>query len=162
MKIFRIITVIITVSLMAFIFYMSAQNADESSDTSRYVIEFLVKIFVGDFENLSVTEQEEIISSLQFIVRKGAHFSIYALLGVFSYLSIVTYKNIAFPLRSAISAAICLLYSVSDEIHQYFVPGRSCEFRDVCIDFCGSLIAITVLTLIVKYSKFKFIKKIKE
>ena len=35
-----------------------------------------------------------------------------------------------------------MLYSISDEIHQIFVPGRSCELLDVFIDTCGSLIGI--------------------
>ncbi len=158
LKIFRIITVVLLISLMIFIFCMSAQNANESSNTSSTVIKFFANIFVKNFEDLPISEQTEIIASFQFIVRKGAHFSVYSLLGVLSYLSLVTYNKIPFIMRSVISSGICLLYSVSDEIHQYFVPGRSCELRDVCIDFCGSLLAITVLTLIAKYSKIKFIR----
>ena len=38
----------------------------------------------------------------------------------------------------------CALYACSDELHQYFVPGRSCRFFDVCVDsagaFCGTLL----------------------
>lgn len=38
----------------------------------------------------------------------------------------------------------CALYACSDELHQYFVPGRSCRFFDVCVDstgaFCGALL----------------------
>ena len=29
------------------------------------------------------------------------------------------------------------LYAVFDEIHQYFVPGRACQLRDMVIDICG-------------------------
>lgn len=158
LKFFRIATVVLLVALMAFIFCMSAQDADTSSDTSRGVITFFAKIFIKDFETLSNEIQDGIISSWQFFVRKGAHFSIYAVLGIFALLSLVTYKSIPLVHRFISSALICLAYSVSDEIHQSFVPGRSCELRDVCIDFCGSLLAITVLTLIVKYSKLKFIR----
>lgn len=143
---------------MVFIFCMSAQNASESTETSNAVIIFLAKLFVRGFNEMSNLEQIEIIASLQFIVRKGAHFSIYALLGGCSYLSVVTYKKIPFFVRSGISATVCLLYAISDEIHQYFVPGRSCEVRDVCIDFCGAILAIIVLTLIAKYSKSKTIR----
>ena len=39
------------------------------------------------------------------------------------------------------------LYAVTDEIHQYFVPGRSCEFRDICIDSAGVLCGIFCLCL---------------
>lgn len=38
----------------------------------------------------------------------------------------------------------CALYACSDELHQYFVPGRSCRFFDVYVDstgaFCGALL----------------------
>ena len=37
-----------------------------------------------------------------------------------------------------ITIAICFLYAVSDEIHQYFVPGRACRLFDVLIDTSGS------------------------
>lgn len=158
LKIFRVITVILTLSVMTFIYYMSSQTANDSSQTSRLFIEFFAKLFVSDFEKLSVSEQATIISSFQFIVRKGAHFSIYAILGGLSYLSVVTYNRFPFKLRSVISACICFVYSISDEFHQSFVPGRSGEIRDVCIDLCGSLVAIILLTFIFKYSKFKFIK----
>lgn len=158
LKFFRTLTIILTLSLMAFIFYMSSQSADESSQTSSWFIKFFANIFVSDFEVLSASEQADIISTFQFIVRKGAHFSIYAILGGLSYLSIVTYNRITFNFRSVISACVCLAYSIGDEFHQTFVPGRSGEIRDVCIDLCGSLVAIILLTFIFKYSKFKFIK----
>ena len=32
----------------------------------------------------------------------------------------------------------CALYACSDEFHQYFVPGRSCKFFDVCVDSSGA------------------------
>ncbi len=32
----------------------------------------------------------------------------------------------------------CVLYACSDELHQYFVPGRSCKFFDVCVDSSGA------------------------
>ena len=32
----------------------------------------------------------------------------------------------------------CALYACSDEFHQYFVPGRSCKFFDVCVDSTGA------------------------
>lgn len=158
LKTFRATTIILTLSIMTFIFYMSSQTADESSASSSLFIEFFAKIFVSDFEMLTFEKQASIVSSLQFIVRKGAHFSIYALLGGLSYLSVVTYNKISFKMRTVLSAVACLIYSVSDEIHQSFVPGRSGELRDVCIDFCGSLLAILILTFIFKHSKFKFIK----
>jgi VanZ family protein len=34
------------------------------------------------------------------------------------------------------------LFGVSDEIHQYFVPGRNCSAADATADFLGSLLGV--------------------
>ncbi len=40
---------------------------------------------------------------------------------------------------------IGFLYAVSDEIHQYFVPGRAMQTRDVLIDTAGVLLGICIV-----------------
>ena len=45
---------------------------------------------------------------------------------------------------------ICLLYSISDEIHQIFIVGRSCELFDIFIDTIGSFFEINILNIIRK------------
>jgi VanZ family protein len=37
-----------------------------------------------------------------------------------------------------VTAAICALYAASDEIHQYFVPGRQTDFLDWVVDVLGA------------------------
>ena len=39
---------------------------------------------------------------------------------------------------------MCVIYACSDEIHQLFIFGRSCELRDVLIDFIGSLLGVMI------------------
>lgn len=138
---------------MAFIFGLSSQNADESSETSGSLIASFAEIFYPGFDELTGEEQEQIIGSFQFIARKTAHFSIYGVLGFLSFLTFVSYRRLRLISRLSLSAAVCLAYAISDEIHQLFVAGRSCELRDVCIDFCGALLAITVSALFSRYIK---------
>jgi VanZ family protein len=38
-----------------------------------------------------------------------------------------------------LSLAICIIYAVSDELHQLFVPGRGCQLKDVIIDTAGAV-----------------------
>lgn len=161
LKLFRIITVILLIFLMAFIFNMSAQTAEESSSTSGSVISLFTELLIKDFDSFSPEKQTEIIASYQFIARKTAHFTAYAAMGVLAFLSIVTYKNLSLKIRTALSAIICLLYSISDEIHQSFIPGRSCELRDICIDMSGSLLTIILLFVIIRFSKSRFLKKLR-
>ncbi len=159
-KAFRLITCVLLIAWIALIFSMSAQNATESDKTSGNVIKSVLSVIYPGFDGLSEESKAELISSFQFIARKTAHFSLYAILGLLSFLTVISYRNLKFGLRTALSAAICLLYAVSDEVHQLFVPGRSGEIRDVCIDFCGSLLMITILALSARYIK-KIYKHVK-
>ena len=143
------------VSWMVLIFVLSSQNSAESSDTSGGFIRSFLNIVYPEFKTLTQAEKLQMVSSLQFYVRKGAHFTIYGILGIFSFFSFITYDKIKTLIRIVLSLGVCLLYSISDEIHQNFVAGRSCEIRDVIIDFCGSLVFIFAVLLIVRFTKLK-------
>ena len=148
MKLFkRAIFLALTLCWMAVIFWFSAQEAQASSDLSGGFIERLLSLLLKDFDAMDETSRLAMIDSLQTLVRKCAHMGVYAVLGVFVILFMST-----FPVGSArqfiIALALCVTYAASDEIHQYFVPGRSCEIRDVCIDSLGSLVGITLCCLI--------------
>ena len=129
-------------------YILASQNATVSSGTSGNVIRLIVGIFYPGFDNLPAAEQTEIVASLQFLARKSAHFSIYMILGVLSFLAIISYEKLLFALRLTLSGGICLLYAASDEIHQLFIPGRSGEVRDVMIDFSGAALGIALSTLV--------------
>ena len=96
-------------------------------------------------------EERQVVCSdvLQPIVRKTAHFSIYTLLGFFTMNFALTFNADKYK-RGIASWGAGTLYAVTDELHQYFVPGRSCEFRDVCIDSLGVFTGIMIAILIVK------------
>jgi len=155
MKYLRIASIILLVLWMILIFSLSAQTAAESSGTSGRLITMIIRIIHSDFDSLSDAEQFQIVESFQFIVRKAAHFTAYAILGIFSFFTYITYIKIPFKYRLLLITATCLLYSISDEIHQTFIPGRSGEVRDVCIDFCGSLLSIALLYAITKKAKYR-------
>lgn len=138
---------------MVLIFCFSAQDATASSKTSGTVVQKLCEAFYPEFGDISGEKQAAIISSFQFIARKSAHFLIYVVLGNLSLLAVISYKGLKFSVRPLIAAAICLIYAASDEFHQYFVPGRSCELRDMCIDFSGAVTGILLLLLIVRLIK---------
>jgi VanZ family protein len=38
----------------------------------------------------------------------------------------------------------CVLYAVSDEVHQLFVPGRGAQVTDVLIDNAGAFVGIGI------------------
>ena len=47
------------------------------------------------------------------------------------------------------------LYGASDEFHQYFVPGRTCEFNDWVANVTGALFGIVIILIYKKFSKNK-------
>jgi len=122
---------------MGVIFCFSAQEASQSKKVSSGVIKTVVKAI--DFnDSLSDNEVENVSENLTFIVRKGAHFSAYALLCILISLLLKEY-GICGKINFILSVIICFLYACSDEIHQIFVKGRSGEVRDVLIDTAGTI-----------------------
>ncbi len=129
------------------IFFFSSQISTESTYVSNSVTSAIAKIFVKGFDSMSDYDRYIVISSMNGFVRKAAHFSIYTVLAVFVTSALTTYPSLSIKLRILYSALICTAYASSDELHQYFVPGRSCEIRDVFIDFCGAVLGIIIVTL---------------
>ena len=131
--------------VMIMIFRFSSQNADDSSMESLRITRDLV-CAVRDQFHLSWTPEELsfYIEQSEFFVRKLAHFSEYALLGISLILPLIVYYSDRFRRRILVllTWGICAAYAVSDEFHQSFSPGRSPQLRDVVIDSCGSLAGI--------------------
>ena len=151
----KTIFAVLLVLWMGFIFSMSSENAEKSSNTSGQTIRVVLSAVPG-FEEQPEEVKVNIIEKLQFIVRKSAHFIGYMILGILASGLILQYENInkKYPL----AFLICVIYAISDEIHQLFVPGRSGQVRDVLIDSAGSLLGIILVMAFVKIL-IKFNKK---
>ena len=128
------VNLLLIILWMIVIFIMSSFNANSSSNQSNFIVNIISNIF-----NISNIE------TLTIIVRDLAHFMEYFILGILMY----NYdKNI---LRII---TICILYAISDEVHQIFVPGREFQYSDISIDSLGSIIGILIMKrLSVKKSK---------
>ncbi len=139
---------------MFVIFMFSAQNADDSSETSGGFVSVIIENIYSDFNDLPQDVQNNLITDITVAVRKSAHFTEYFILGGLAFLSAVTFDKYKLYIRSLSAFVFCVLYSTSDEIHQYFVPGRACRLFDVLIDSTGSLLAVAICTAIfLKISK---------
>lgn len=144
------VTFFILVFWMAVIFLFSAQNGTQSSGISRSVgygiAENRNKLFHQEKSDEKIAKQVE---AMQFVIRKGAHMSEYALLAVFVLLHVCCYerKPKGFWLWAW---GFCIAFAATDEIHQLFVPGREGRVWDVCIDSIGSLMGVLVFMLCYK------------
>lgn len=134
----RSLLAVIIFSIMISIFIFSSQDATVSSKVSGGVIEKTVSIVVKDFKQLPEKDRVDLVASLQHIARKMAHFSIYMVLGLLVMALMSTFR-LDRRVQIIYTVIFCVVYAISDEMHQSFVPGRSCELRDVCIDGMGAL-----------------------
>lgn len=74
---------------------------------------------------------------------KVAHATAFGALAFFTIRALLAYGQ---PLRRALllGVVIAVLYGVSDELHQRFVPGRSPDVLDLVADTAGAMIAALV------------------
>lgn len=134
---------------MGVIFSMSAEPATESTETSGNTIRAIYRIIYPGFRDMTEAEQNVIIENSQNIVRKLAHFSIYTILGMLASIA-VAYHSKKNLYRLLFPFVIGILYAVSDEIHQLFVPGRSGQISDVIIDSLGVILGCLSVYFIFK------------
>ena len=123
---------------MALIFLFSSQGAKDSSRLSEGFARNLAQLFVRDFGRMPGAEQMDLIGGLQLLVRKGAHMFLFFVLWLLAVGAARTYKA-TFWRRLLAAFCLVLLYAVSDEVHQAFVPGRAAMASDVMIDMAGAL-----------------------
>lgn len=144
-KFLKIFLWILVVLWCGIIFYMSAQTAPESSELSGTLIWRMCERFYKDFALLSETEKYNLVDSLQNVVRNMAHICEYGILGILVRLAFIPYK---LNRKIIIASLLCLAYSISDEIHQFFVEGRAYQFSDVLCDTLGAVLGILAISLI--------------
>ena len=149
-KIFNIILIVIW---MITIFCFSGQQGSESGDTSRKFTVAIIRIFTGK----SLALDDPLVEGVQFAIRKLAHFTIYAIGGflIMNY-EYATEKTMKQKVLFSIAWGGC--YAITDELHQFFVPGRSGKFFDVGIDTAGVVAGIFLYILLRKIVEF-FINK---
>ncbi len=146
----KIIYSILIVLWMGLIFSLSNQPASDSTELSDgFISNTIGNVYKVFNKNISSDELNDIKVKYTHPVRKMAHFTIYMILGILVTLLVREY-NVSFYKCLFISLLVCLLYSISDEVHQLFVSGRSGEIRDVLIDTSGSFIGIFIFNKLFK------------
>ena len=144
---------ILTIGWITFIFGNSLKNAESSDDQSGGIVNFVIeKILQTPMEKQSV----EFVDSVTHYVRKVAHFTEFAILGLLCFLTIYftdkdRFKSFLLSVCCGFSVAVC------DELLQLTSEGRACRFSDVCIDTSGVLFACCMMILM-----FAVLKKLKK
>ena len=142
MKEKRVIRWLPAVICMAVIFAFSAQNGEESGEVSSGFLSMLLSLIPKEW--LDPDGSTKVL--IHFLVRKAAHFSVYALLGS-SYLFALWRYSVSPALKGVLAVAMSFLYACTDEFHQGFVAGRGPSFTDVLIDSLGAATAVGLIFL---------------
>ncbi|MDD6225692.1 MAG: VanZ family protein [bacterium] len=149
---FSIIMTLITAVFTGFIFFHSCLNADASDGESIALLNIINRFF----NSMGIP-----LEFSNFIVRKLAHFSEFGVLAVLLTVTFYSYGN--FPLKKTPQILfVCLFCACIDETIQIFTPGRASLVTDIWVDFCGSVTALIltsiVIAIIEKHKRKKLLK----
>ena len=150
-NVWKIVSVLLVIVWMVMIFVMSNFPAEVSDEQSGVVVEVVKTVFKVS------PEQPDLFNNLTTIVRKCAHAFEYFVLGIL-LLNVIRQlwptscekKWAGYWYLAVIGASV---YAVTDEAHQAFVSGRSCELRDIIIDTLAAGVGVGVVTLIRRWRK---------
>ena len=146
----KLLSLVPTILLLFLIFGFSAQDGESSGSLSFQISLFLVNL-VSPLLPAAMSEEVllERAELIHYFVRKAAHMTEYFLLALSLQLPLSTWlsKHLVPKLRILTGFAATVLFAALDEFHQSFVPGRSGNFTDVCIDSTGALIASVCLLI---------------
>ena len=131
----------LVVLTLLFIWGNSLVPGELSGAESGFVLRLVYPVVTG---LQRVLERLGLAYSAAYLVRKLAHFTEYALLGV---LMTALFIRPGLRLRLPMPVLLCLCAAAADETIQMFVAGRGPSFSDVALDFCGALCGVILFAL---------------
>lgn len=127
------------IALMTAIFIVSSDLG--SADHTRPVLASIVKRFLPW---LAQRMSPQMIDVTDFVIRKIAHVTEYAILSLLVSRSLAITKPTG-PHPRILATMIASIYALSDEFHQSFVPSRGATYTDVMWDTLGASIGSGIL-----------------
>lgn len=151
-----VVAAVLLIGLYVMIFFFSGQEGEDSGSLSHQVTEIIVEQ-VEKITNQHWSEKirESIISYWEHPVRKLAHFSEYAIMGILVFLTLFPqvlwdrWKKNAFRWNALVIAWV-FVSAALDEWHQTFIKDRCGNFWDVLLDTSGGCVGLLLCILTVK------------
>jgi VanZ family protein len=138
MLIFKSLSWITVILWMAFIFNLSSQEVEKSNQLSTGVTEVIVETIEKVAPNADLD-----MKSINHKVRKNAHFFAYLVLGIL-VMNVIRRSGVHVYKSIVLATAVCVIYAISDEIHQLFAPCRGGQVKDIIIDSAGVIAGIGI------------------
>ena len=134
----KIISWLAVILWLILIFILSAQPVHKSNGLSKGIAEKIIK----NIEKIS-PDKDISLGRFNHYLRKTAHFFAYMILGIL-VINVLKLIGVGGKKRIALALLICIIYAITDEFHQLFVPGRGAQVKDVIIDSIGALVGIGI------------------
>lgn len=132
---------------------LSGQQGEDSAGLSLLVSRALADMLLSLKMSVSALlwlglpcDAELLAHAMHFAVRKAAHVTEYAILG----LLLLWWLKALLPEKKSVllwMVVLGVMFAAADECHQLFVPGRAGQWRDVLIDSCGIFFAAALYFL---------------
>ena len=155
----KVISIFLLLLWLTIIFLFSNTPSGASEEQSKTIVNHIMgtQTQSTDIQQEKV-ESEEIIEPkektvdleyLNYLIRKIAHMSEYFILSLLVINVIIQFKGKIKYKHYIISICFCLIYAITDELHQTFVPGRCGQAIDVFIDTFGAILGCCAFKLII-------------
>ena len=142
------ILIALTILYAGFIFYLSSQS-NLSIPSSMFKIPIMYQL-ADIFKSLGLVFIIDIAEYAYANMDKVAHMFLYFGLGMLLHLTFRNSEHIVLKKYAAIFAVLLgIIYGITDEFHQSFVPGRTSSIHDLLADGIGVTIAQIIFVILI-------------
>jgi len=144
---------LVLIFLLGFLFLSSSQTYEEQSLIeslkqwlpNRPLENSLVNLQIPYGHQLISIEERGYYKFVEFLIRKGAHFVLFGIVGLTCFLLLNKLRPIV---RIPLALLFTFLCACLDEYHQSITGGRTPTFRDVLLDVSGACFFILAFVVI--------------
>ena len=133
------------------IFGFSSTDGERSSSQSQSITQSVVRVVDPDYTMPEKPKPHSKDVVYDTIVRKIAHLSVYAVLGVLMFLTVKTLTAAGkYIFTSKLSVLFCIIIAIIDEYNQTLTTGRAGRWYDVLIDSAGIIVGTLLCIKLLK------------
>ena len=148
-----VVLLMLTAFWIGMILGFSSQSGEESGGLSAFISKPITDVLSSMQGGLSAEEEAALYLQVDGTVRTAAHFTEFAVLGVFLALLANHFGMNMFWLPWGMGTLI----AVADEWRQSFSPGRMSDPRDVLVDSLGVISGCILIYMVVKHWRKKYV-----
>jgi len=155
---------LLLIVLLGFLFFSSSQTYEEQSLIeslkqwlpSKPLENSLALLQIPYGHHFVSIEERGYYNFVEFLIRKGAHFVLFGIVGLTCFLLI---NKLILFVRIPFALLITLICACLDEYHQSITGGRTPTFLDVLLDVSGA--CFFILTFVTIHWTLSKVKKVK-